>query len=240
MIESFDRIVLAVDEVGAAAAAYAALLGVPATLRHSEAGPELRDEKRDEKTEGEAWFVLDNTTMVLRSEPAQAGRIVELVFADESAGNMPVPLDNSRELNLAACSPSATAALRLAQGPQARVDHLVLRTADADDCVRLFAEALGLRLALDKTVEKWGGRMLFFRLGKLTLEVIETQEKKPSRDYFWGIAYQCDDLGREAERLRLAGVQLSAVRDGRKPGTRVATVKSHDLGVPTLLLQPAS
>jgi hypothetical protein len=33
-------------------------------------------------------------------------------------------------------------------------------------------------------------------------------------------------------------VQLSPVRKGRKPGTLVASVKSHDMGIPTLLVEP--
>ncbi len=45
--------------------------------------------------------------------------------------------------------------------------------------------------------------------------------------------------GNMAARLRAAGVSLSELRKGRKPGTRVATVKSHCLGLPTLLLEPA-
>jgi hypothetical protein len=32
-------------------------------------------------------------------------------------------------------------------------------------------------------------------------------------------------------------VEISNIRDGRKPGTRVCTAKSHTLGVPTLLIE---
>ena len=35
-------------------------------------------------------------------------------------------------------------------------------------------------------------------------------------------------------------VAVSEVREGRKPGTRVCTVKSHCLDVPTLLVQHLS
>jgi len=119
------------------------------------------------------------------------------------------------------------------------VDHLVLHTADADDCIRLFQGDLGLRLALDQTVPEWGGRMLFFRSGKLTLEVIERQDAPPASDYFWGITYQCVDLEDTLAALDRAGVAHSPLRPGRKPGTRVATLKSHHLGIPTLLLEPS-
>ena len=37
-----------------------------------------------------------------------------------------------------------------------------------------------------------------------------------------------------------AGVDVSEVRTGRKPGTRVMTVRSGTCGVPTLLVQPSA
>ena len=89
-------------------------------------------------------------------------------------------------------------------------------------------------------VPDWGGRMLFFRSGKLTLEIIESAEDHNVRDKFWGIAYQCANIDKTCERLAESGVQLSGIRAGRKAGTRVATVKSHCLGLPTLLVQPAT
>jgi hypothetical protein len=33
-------------------------------------------------------------------------------------------------------------------------------------------------------------------------------------------------------------VKVSEVREGMKPGTKVCTVQSHNLGVPTLLIGP--
>jgi catechol 2,3-dioxygenase-like lactoylglutathione lyase family enzyme len=119
------------------------------------------------------------------------------------------------------------------------VDHIVVRSGDADDCIRLFRDDLGMRLALDQDVPEWGGRMLFFRCGKLTLEVIQHREQPAARDHLWGITYLCDELDRTLALLDENAVAHSPARDGRKPGTRVATVKSHQLGIPTLLIQPA-
>jgi len=117
---------------------------------------------------------------------------------------------------------------------------VVLHTSDADACIRLFGdEGLGLRLALDQMVPKWGGRMLFFRAGKLTLEVIQSLDNPPPADFFWGLTFACADLETTLARLSANTVVHSPARDGRKPGTRVATLKSHNLGLPTLLLQPA-
>ena len=44
---------------------------------------------------------------------------------------------------------------------------------------------------------------------------------------------------RTETRARRAAKLVALARAGRKPGTRVATIKSHDLGIPTLLLEPA-
>jgi hypothetical protein len=73
----------------------------------------------------------------------------------------------------------------------------------------------------------------------MTLEVIANADTGPEPPRFWGVAFQCGDIKAEHARLSAAGVALSEVRKGRKPGTRVATIKSHCLGLPTLLLEPA-
>ena len=115
------------------------------------------------------------------------------------------------------------------------VDHVVVRTADADRTDAVFGNDLGLRLALRQNVEQWGGEMLFFRTQQMSIEVVAN----PSHDLMdslWGIAYRCQDLDAEIARLRSAGVTVSDRRVGRKPGTSVATVKSHTLDIPTLLI----
>jgi catechol 2,3-dioxygenase-like lactoylglutathione lyase family enzyme len=119
------------------------------------------------------------------------------------------------------------------------VDHVVLQSSDAEDCIRLFRDQLGIRLALDQTVEEWGGRMLFFRAGKMTLEVIENARDRPAKDFFWGITFLCPELSKAHRALTAAGVALSELRAGRKPGTQVATLRSHTLGIPCLLVGPA-
>ena len=124
------------------------------------------------------------------------------------------------------------------------LDHVVIRTGDAEAAIGLLGEGgFGLRLALDKAAPEWGGRMLFFRVGGATVEVIaKLPPKSPPADAplhrFWGIAYNVPDLNAAHLRLVEAGVEISEVRKGRKKGTRVATVKSHVHGVPTLLIGP--
>ena len=231
MVQGFDRIVVEVADLPDAAQQYARFLGVsPYQLT------------RVEGLKEQVWFGLANTVIQLQSSDSGENRIRGLVFSTPEGAAAPKKYTNPLGLELALCDGSATARFREEQSQAADllVDHLVLRTSDATACVALFSEKLGIRLALDKTVPEWGGRMLFFRAGKLTLEVIESQKKPAAGNTFWGIAYQCRDIERSSQRLGQAGVALSGIRDGRKPGTRVATLKSHDLGIPSLLIEPVT
>ena len=119
-----------------------------------------------------------------------------------------------------------------------RLDHVVINTNDPDGFISLYRDKFGIKLSLDQTVEKWGGRMLFFRLNKTTIEVIGKIDKETEpKDSFWGLAWSVNDLNAVYQRLADDGVELTDIREGRKPRTIVCTVKSHTLGVPTLLIQ---
>lgn len=119
------------------------------------------------------------------------------------------------------------------------IDHIVINTAEPDAAISFFRDELGLRLALDQTIEKWDVRQLFFRVGNVTLEVVTPQKKKRSShedDFFWGYALLCPDIQAHSARFSAEGGTVSDVRSGRKPGTLVATVKSGTLNIPTLLI----
>jgi len=128
------------------------------------------------------------------------------------------------------------------KGCLAEVDHVVVNTTDPDGANNLFGEpGLNMRLALDQTVEKWGGRMLFFRTGGITIEVVGKLADDPEarlKDTYWGVAFRTPNIGETHARLIREGITVSEVRKGRKPGTRVATVKSHTLDIPTLIIGP--
>jgi hypothetical protein len=51
------------------------------------------------------------------------------------------------------------------------VDHVVVRSESPDAAIHLYRDQLGLRLALDKSFEQWGARLLFFRVGGITVEI---------------------------------------------------------------------
>ena len=122
----------------------------------------------------------------------------------------------------------------------AALDHVVISTADPEAAAALYGARLGLDMALDRSHPEWG-RLMFFRCGDLVVEVTHRPGKTPkgTRDRLAGLCWRAADLDATRAQLIAAGVEVSEVRPGRKPGTRVATVRSHHCGVPTLLIQPA-
>ena len=119
-----------------------------------------------------------------------------------------------------------------------RLDHIVINSNDPDGLIKLYRDTYGIRLALDQYVEKWGGRMLFFRTNQTTIEAIgiKNDSDKPI-DKAWGLAWTTQDIKKTHARLVSEGVEISDVKDGRKPNTLVATIKSHTCNIPTLLIE---
>ena len=115
------------------------------------------------------------------------------------------------------------------------LDHLVLTTNKSDALINLYEKELGIRLALDQFVEKWGGRMLFFRTGHATIEVIDNNVE--GNDQFWGLAWKTLDIRKKREYLVENGFNVTDVKDGRKKDTLVATVKFDEIKIPTLLVE---
>ncbi|MEN8183053.1 MAG: VOC family protein [Myxococcota bacterium] len=121
------------------------------------------------------------------------------------------------------------------------LDHAVVRTEDPDRARALYGDGLGLRLALDRSFPQWGARLLFFRVGGITVELAAPLEGGPEpipQDRFWGLSYRVRDADAARRRLDEAGLDVSEVRAGRKPGTRVFTVRGEPCGVATLMLEP--
>ena len=119
-----------------------------------------------------------------------------------------------------------------------RLDHIVINSNDPDGLIDLYRDTYGIRLALDQYVEKWGGRMLFFRTNQTTIEAIgiKNDADKPV-DKAWGLAWTTKDIKKTHARLVSEEVEISDVKDGRKPKTLVATIKSHTCNIPTLLIE---
>jgi hypothetical protein len=54
------------------------------------------------------------------------------------------------------------------------------------------------------------------------------------------VAYSVPDAVAARARMIEAGLGVSNIRDGHKPGTRVFSLKGNPLGVPTLVIEPVS
>jgi catechol 2,3-dioxygenase-like lactoylglutathione lyase family enzyme len=123
----------------------------------------------------------------------------------------------------------------------AALDHVVVWSRDLAAAAALYGDALGLRLALDRSFEARGVRILFFRVGSATLEVVGRLDGSGAAsepDRFGGLAWRVGDVEAARARLAAADFDVSEVRAGAKPGTRVCTVRSRTRGVPTLLIGP--
>jgi catechol 2,3-dioxygenase-like lactoylglutathione lyase family enzyme len=120
------------------------------------------------------------------------------------------------------------------------VDHVVIMSGSADAAIALYQNALGLRLAFDKTFPERGLRLIFFRLGGLTVECAvplgEGALPADGDDKIWGISYRVGDIRAAQARLTAAGFDVSEVRKGHKPGTAVCTVRKETHGVATLVI----
>ncbi|KIZ39975.1 MULTISPECIES: VOC family protein [Rhodopseudomonas] len=124
--------------------------------------------------------------------------------------------------------------------PITGLDHIVVSTADPERAAALYGARLGLDLLLDRSHQDWG-QLMFFRCGDLIVEVVRRPVAGSDADHdkLWGLSWRCDDLDATRARLLAAGILVSEPRAGRKPGTRVVTVRSSTCGIPTLLVQPA-
>ncbi len=130
------------------------------------------------------------------------------------------------------------------------LDHAVVQTTDSEATRKLYGDTLGLRLALDREFPDWGVRLMFFRVGGVTLEVAGVLAgadaggalpgatmPDPGADRLYGLSWRVRNADAARERLVQAGIDVSEIRTGRRPGTRVFTVRSGTRGVPTLVLE---
>jgi catechol 2,3-dioxygenase-like lactoylglutathione lyase family enzyme len=161
---------------------------------------------------------------------------------------VPLPIERTRGVVLFAIehlSPAEILPRTAAIGDEAAavfaLDHAVVRTSDAAAARGLYGDGLGLRLALDREFPQWGAHLIFFRVGGVTVEIAAELGATPATDAgdrLWGLSWRVRDADAARERLAAAGFDVSPVRAGRRPGTRVLTVRDGTLGVPTLLLEP--
>jgi len=125
-----------------------------------------------------------------------------------------------------------------AGAPVTAMDHVVVSSADPERAAALYGARLGLDMALDRSHPDWG-RLMFFRCGDLIVEVVHRPDGNAghAHDKLWGLSWRVADIDATRARLASAGIDVSEVRTGRKPGTRVLTVRNGTCGIPTLLVE---
>jgi catechol 2,3-dioxygenase-like lactoylglutathione lyase family enzyme len=123
-----------------------------------------------------------------------------------------------------------------AEAPITAMDHVVVSSADPERAAALYGARLGLDMALDRSHPDWG-RLMFFRCGDLIVEVVHRPDANAGKDKLWGLSWRVADIDATRARLASAGIDVSEVRTGRKPGTRVLTVRNGTCGIPTLLVE---
>lgn len=244
LITALDHLALAVPDVGAAAAEYALVLGSPAVA-----------------AAGAARLQCDNVGLVLEAgaaaDGARAGVPLRLMFAapdlpatrhrlarrglvgEMQADVLRLDRTATHGVEIGVVTAAARAATAANDSDIAGLDHVVVRTQNSERAVALYGGRLGLDLRLDRLRPEIGVRQMFFVLGGLVVEVVQSLKEeavKAQPDTVWGLAWRSRDIEASRARLVAAGVDVSDVRDGRKAGTRVATVKTHVSGVPTLLI----
>jgi hypothetical protein len=133
MTVGFDRIVIAVPELQAAMGEYGQLLGAPPFTTLNASGQTV------------AWWGLPNTVIELVQRPVDKACIQGIVLGSTKEGEAERDVANSLELEISVGDGQRTSEFRQQQ-PQSQlgelsVDHLVLRTADAEACIGLFRTA---------------------------------------------------------------------------------------------------
>jgi len=125
-----------------------------------------------------------------------------------------------------------------AAAPVIGLDHVVVSTEDSERAAALYGARLGLDMALDRTHQDWG-QLMFFRCGDLIVEVVRRPVAggDATRDKLWGLSWRVGDIDAARTRLIDGGIEVSEVRIGRKPGTRVMSIRSGTCGVQTLFLE---
>lgn len=186
------------------------------------------------------WAAENGSVAVIPGDEAAAGASVAFEAADVDAA---VTLVARRGLSCErtgdfwrAVSVPAVALTADAGGRPGRpaLDHVVYTAPTGDAAVALFAGRLGMDFRLVRAFGEVS--QLFFRTRTMIVEVLVGGDW-PAEFALWGLAWRCADLGVEHARLAERGLALSEVRTGRKPGTRVVTVREPGLGTPTILIE---
>ncbi|MCX7360090.1 MAG: VOC family protein [Alphaproteobacteria bacterium] len=258
MIIGFDHIVIAVRDIADGVSAYAALLdrkapqvvvrddvatavfgtGNLAVELMAPVGPNAvrLSAALDDGGEGLKSLVFATADIErMRTRCERVGLAPEAIVESESGRSFRVSTERTHGVRLF---------FMQRREPQMResggisgLDHIVIRTPNAERAAALYGARLGLDMRLDREV--MGRRLMFFRCGDAILEIIHDDTLSDGRDKLWGISWRLKNADEEHERLAASGLEVSDVRSGMKPGTRVFTVRDRTCNVPTLMVEPS-
>jgi catechol 2,3-dioxygenase-like lactoylglutathione lyase family enzyme len=245
VIAGFDHVTIAARDVPRAAEAWRRVLG--RTPPESAATPRFQldnialeiAEAGDHVTEGFAdlGFAVDDLSEACRTltrrgapcaeDPARPGNAT--VSAEATFG-VPIRLVQTPGAERAGARPDTLSA----------IDHVVIRTLNPDRAVAFYGARLGLDLRLDRSNPAWNARLLFFRCGDAVVEISADPSAAPTDgpDRLTGLAWRTRDPDAARARLAAEGLDVSEVRAGRKPGTRVFTIRPGVLGAAALVIGP--
>jgi catechol 2,3-dioxygenase-like lactoylglutathione lyase family enzyme len=231
VITGLDHVSLACADPVGAAAAYAVLLGQPA--------------------DAHGRFQLDNTALQIlpgagegefglgfaADDLAGTRRMLERRGIGAEGPRMALNAAHGVPASLNSPQPVPTRPNGRPDAPHA-IDHVVVFTPNPERAVALYGGRLGLDLRLDRANPQWGTRLMFFRCGGVVIEVSADLKAPVSDgpDRITGLAWRVADADGARARLAAAGLDVSEVRTGRKPGTRVFTLRAGVPGAPALLL----
>lgn len=238
LIERLDHIALSVPDASVAASEYAAVL--------------------DRPSEG-ARVQTENIGLVLETAAGASSPAFRLVFATRDLdaarhrlqrralpGSLAVNSSSRFDIDPAATHGVPISLVQAGEATRAAtsdrdiagLDHVVIHTADPERAVALYGGRLGLDLRLDRTHATLGVRQIFFVCGDLVVEIVHSAKAEGAGrpDGIWGLAWRAHDIDRARQRMLTQGIAATEIKDGRRPGTRVFTLKSHVSGVPSLVI----
>jgi len=239
MINALDHVSVRASFRAGAIGAYEILLGRKAQdgmIRVANGGLGIEDH---DSSAGPGWLVFATDSL------DRAARLLErrAITAERRSDRLELPLDATHRVPIALVErgevPPASPLLKSDEASSvSALDHVVVRTANPERAIALYAGRLGFDLRLDRGNPEWGSRLLFFRCGDLVVELAHDLKRGVSDapDRLWGLSWRTPDIARAHARLKKAGVEVSDVRDGRRPGTKVFGVMSHTANVPTIVI----
>ncbi len=123
--------------------------------------------------------------------------------------------------------------------PVLKMDLVVVATDEPERALALYSARLGLSLILDRTDPVHKSRLMQFACGDMLVEVVHRPTDNHVRlpDRLWGIAWSVADADAARQRLLQAGRDVSEVKVGAKPRTRVFTLRDGTCNVSTLFVQ---